>query len=58
MLAYYYHPHFPMMLILFGVLLGIIAMAAIASGKSGGGGKKKAKIAALQARVDALERKP
>ncbi len=40
MLAYYYHPHFPMMLILFGVRLGNIAMAAIASSKSGGSGKK------------------
>ena len=49
----------PLILPLVPVLLGAGAGAAtVAAVKSGGGGKKKAKIAALKARIEALERKP
>jgi hypothetical protein len=47
---------FPLFPVLLGAGAGALLVAALNSG--GGGGKKKTKIAALKARVEALERKP
>jgi hypothetical protein len=46
---------FPLVPVLLGAGAGAVTVAAI---KTGDGGKKKAKIAALKARIEALERKP
>lgn len=46
---------FPLVPVLLGAGAGAVTVAAF---KSGDGGKKKAKIAALKARIEALERKP
>jgi hypothetical protein len=54
MLAYF-HRDFPLVYLLIGIAFALVIVAA---SRPGGGGKKKAKIAELQARVDALERKP
>jgi hypothetical protein len=45
---------FPLVPLVVGAGAGAVAVAAIKSD----GGKKKAKIAALKARIEALERKP
>jgi hypothetical protein len=47
---------FPLVPVLLGAGAGAVTVAAV-NGKSSGG-KKKAKIAALKARIEALERKP
>jgi hypothetical protein len=47
-------PLLPLVPILLGAGAGAVTVAAC---KSGDGGKKKAKIAALKARIEALERK-
>jgi hypothetical protein len=46
---------FPLVPVLLGAGAGAVTVAAC---KSGDSGKKKAKIAVLKARIEALERKP
>jgi hypothetical protein len=49
------HPLFPLALVLLGAAAGAVIVAACTPRK---GGKKKAEIAALKARIEALERRP
>jgi hypothetical protein len=49
---------FPLVPLLVGAGAGAATVAACNSGKSKSGGGKKAEIAALKARIEALERKP
>ena len=49
---------FPLVPLLVGAGAGAATVAACNAGNTKSGGGKKAKIAALKARIEALERKP